>query len=78
MHIVRYTTVKTIYRYTDMPPYIQLHTVRCTIGKATTPFMHSRSRYQCGNVTLINQISTEAVMWLILCVCICVTNALLT
>ena len=46
-------------------------------SKAVSPFMSSRSRYQCGCVTLINQISTEAVMWLLSCGCICVTNALL-
>ena len=51
---------------------------RCNLGKAAAPFMHSCSRYQCSCVTLINQISTEAVMWLLLCGCVYVTNALLT
>ena len=46
------------------------------VVKAAVPVMHSR--YQCGCVTLINEISAKAVMWLLLCSCVCGTNALLT
>ena len=38
-----------------------------------SPFMCSRSHYQCSCVKLINQISAEAVMWLLLCGCVNVT-----
>ena len=48
------------------------------LNKAAAPFMHSPSRFQCGCVPLINQISAEAVMWLLLCGCVCVIHALLT
>ena len=43
--------------------------------KAATPFM--RSHYQCGCVMLINRINTEAGVLLLLCGCVCITNALL-
>ena len=43
-----------------------------------TPFMQQCLRSQCGCITLINRISTEALMWLLLCGSIGVTNALLT
>ena len=46
--------------------------------KAAAPFMHSHSRYQCGCITITNPISAEAVMWLLLCGCVCISNALLT
>ena len=46
--------------------------------KAVSPFIRSRSRHQCRCITVINRISTEAIVWLLLCGCVCVTIALLT
>ena len=40
------------------------------------PFMRSRLHNQCLYFALKNQISTEAVMWLISCGCLHITDAL--
>ena len=42
--------------------------------KARDPFLCSRLRYLCGCITLINWSSTEAVMWLLLCSCVRITD----
>ena len=45
---------------------------------AAAPFIHSRFRYQCSSITLINRIRTEAITWLLLFGLFWITNALLT
>ena len=46
-------------------------------GRSKHPFVRLRLCYLCGCATLINQISTEAVMWLLFCGCARVTIPLI-
>ena len=59
----------------SLPP-VTLRRTQSVPIKVTAPFVCLHLRYLCGCITLINQISTEAAMWFLLCACDCVTNAL--
>ena len=76
-HVAKYVLYRLIYHaITKLVSYaMALFTL-----KAVAPFTHKRShslklkRSHSGCFTLINQISAETVMWLLLYGCICVIN----